>query len=729
MDDEVQDSAIVEEAILYEARTDESKREFVTALQHVFEDASDAIQAVRSEALQGIEAGIRAHGAAAVAAADGKHTAMTVLLLLRPETLAEAVWWVAEAGVAAAWARLAACIGDTVTKAIDKAQHVYDAALEAHATRTHERLRALKEAQARRLALHRRAAEASAEARDNKAETAIKEARLQGRTQDAKKVIDNQARLHAEKQDELVALTKKLERRLLLTRADLDKEQQLSANLAADLEALRSEPRHDQVSNELDRCDRLLALTGLERTEALNNKLLCLVKKQIAVCLAPDRYRLLKSEILQLRSQKVALEKAVESSNAHATEALVASVDAKRDKADFEKQLNDLKRKHANLKTAHRAVSKQVADLKDAMKRQADARPKQLRPKRSAGRGRRPEDGRAYSTDSSASSIMPDAPSPATTPSKKKKGPQWPIEDFDDRPSTASSDAQMVAITEPPPIVAEPHATPQLVVISEPEPVVTKVPPEQPGAPKEVVINEPVVTKVPSEQSVAPKEVVIHEPVIARVPSEQQLPPPAVVVHNEAVAPISADDKAVSTASPCPAAATMLQGPTTFERGTLTDPAVEEAPVVIVDSAETMHLRAEVERERQAAQVARARFGETHARARRMQQRLAQLELAVSEKNVLLAEMTRLAREQRAAARDFEDRLKRSNNLARSQSTPIFYQRGPTRITTPVAEPVTGRLRQVKAPIRQAPLHQSHPAMNKTELRSLITRRALPATT
>ena len=111
------------------------------------------------------------------------------------------------------------------------------------------------------------------------------------------------------------------------------------------------------------------------------------------------------------------------------------------------------------------------------------------------------------------------------------------------------------------------------------------------------------------------------------------------------------------------------------------------------------------------------------------QQKVAKLELVVSEKNALLAEMTKLARLQREHARTSQETLDRvrlefsksnsagllvlseppstSARLHRAASHPNYYQRGATRITTPMLEPVTGHLVQVGAPYRHAPLHQA----------------------
>ena len=87
-------------------------------------------------------------------------------------------------------------------------------------------------------------------------------------------------------------------------------------------------------------------------------------------------------------------------------------------------------------------------------------------------------------------------------------------------------------------------------------------------------------------------------------------------------------------------------------------------------------------------------------------ERIARLELVVSEKTALVGELTRLAREQRARAEAAEKQQKLhvtsiGDDISR-------YQTGPTKRTTPLLEPVTGRVGHVGAPLRQPPPNADH---------------------
>ena len=116
-------------------------------------------------------------------------------------------------------------------------------------------------------------------------------------------------------------------------------------------------------------------------------------------------------------------------------------------------------------------------------------------------------------------------------------------------------------------------------------------------------------------------------------------------------------------------------------------------------------LRGRLRGERRERASVTARAEDLKAGLRGARDHVASLELVVSEKNALLAEVTRLARKQRerADAADFVVATYRRAAPAAGDR----YQRGATLRTTPLLEPVTGYLANVGRPLRQAAPHHS----------------------
>lgn len=165
--------------------------------------------------------------------------------------------------------------------------------------------------------------------------------------------------------------------------------------------------------------------------------------------------------------------------------------------------------------------------------------------------------------------------------------------------------------------------------------------------------------------------------------------------------------------------------------GDLLDPAPRGRDAAYREYEEVAaRLREQLQRETRTAADVTALAGALEAKLGAARSTVAKLELVVSEKNALLAEMTKLARLQREHARTSRETLDRvrlefsksnsagllvlsdkgasaSARLHRAASHPRYYQHGATRLTTPMLEPVTGHLVQVGAPYRHAPLHQA----------------------
>lgn len=83
-------------------------------------------------------------------------------------------------------------------------------------------------------------------------------------------------------------------------------------------------------------------------------------------------------------------------------------------------------------------------------------------------------------------------------------------------------------------------------------------------------------------------------------------------------------------------------------------------------------------------------------------ERGAGLEVVVAEKNALLSALTELARTMRNRAEAAEARARAVDFV---DETALRYQRGATKRTTPLLEPVTGRVAHVGAPLRHVPPH------------------------
>lgn len=387
------DATILEQKIAYEARSDESKREFLATMRRLLCDGAARIQSIRVSTLAAIDEGLRLANRtnAAYALARREHSVETN----RPTVIVDRRVCV-EAALAAAWAQIGEALTATIQEALEKGSDEYNSALEMHATRTHVRVHALKEAHAKRLATHRRATAAAAATREAKLGLRLEAIKAESR-QKLRHELAKSERQHVEEMEYVMAKEQIVDRKLVLTQAELDRERRAVSNLRQELTKLLDKrlDGDDAVSEELARIDKLLALTGYDRRQALKMRLLVPIESSepkkvdkyiypelglqnslpktscqkaskssvdAAISLHPDKYWLLKSEIVRLRSKTSSLQKDVEIARSNSREALVASVESKREKVELEKQLNDARKKYNVLKSAQQQSAQQLTE-------------------------------------------------------------------------------------------------------------------------------------------------------------------------------------------------------------------------------------------------------------------------------------------------------------------------------------------------------------------------------
>lgn len=689
--EEVADTELMEEEILYESRTDRDVNKLTAEVRAVLDAQTAALKELAAEVGAAVEAAARDLLTSGVATVDGA--------ALNDQCGPEGELWLE--------------FGDrwtaTLEDALDVAKARYDGALEAHGTRTHQRLRWLKGRYLESLDTQRRAADAERASLGKKEVRRVK-AETKRLTETHHKAIAELASTHAKGQTDAALSRSELERQLVLTEAQLERERTAAHNLRSELALFvnadggAGENEDDKVLALFRRVEATLSATGLERTEEHTAGNLyrrrpdpaerrarkraggsesddggsprdddassdgeSVASTETAVGLDPDAFRLLKSEILQLRVAKASLEKAVKDAERESSKANYNAVELKQQKADVEKANADLQSKISKMKNEHRKTLKTVADLEVNLRNaeRANAPDFGHREGRSREKSHRTLSGGQDSRGRRGSTVRARPPADKASPAgRESRGG----DDAAPRESRAKLDRDDGARLDSP---DSDGGAPR------------RGEPRSPGSPGyDRATNRLGVSGVD------------HFP----------LGPES----DRSGSDLGTDSQELESRG-----RSRVEEKREYER-----------------VAARLRERLQHEARNAAESVARAAALET--RVASSLARVAKLELVLSEKNALLAEMTKLARAQRTHAKQAEETLSRvrlefggkshsagllvlstaqaskpTSRLSRAASHPAYYQHGATRMTTPVLEPVTGHLVQVGAPYRHAPLHQA----------------------
>ncbi|KAJ1460567.1 hypothetical protein M885DRAFT_509611 [Pelagophyceae sp. CCMP2097] len=803
------DAELLEQDIVYEARTDHAVRQILGAVQAAFAEHGGLVDLAQRRLVGRCDDVVARCVETGAPAAD-------VGLALR--------------AVLADYSD-AARVEASLATALEVTRKLYDSALEDHAARTQRMLRWLKRESSKSLALQRVASDSEKRAVEeaHAAETLEAVAVSALVHADRAAAVKAVAAVHqAESTDSFVSC----ERALRVAQAQLDRAVVTNRSLKAELAMfvdVRSESSDDMVVKLFKHFEDLLLSTGDERSILHEAGLLTRLDKRAlaqhshlaahaedwresdlesvasnesAVGIPEEGLRLLKAELLQLRIAVNAAQREAQDSDRKFQQQYYAHMELKQQHTALEGRLKDSASKNSKLKHENKRAVKHVFDLEhkvaDAVKSTDAAHP--LTRAMTPAALRRASTPRRTQTAPAQARLGDKAPS---MPIIRQAADALTLRAVDARPShTIDAQADVPALDERPTTAqtaSSPASSHRIVGFDDES---HRALDSRPGTaqttssallfeappPLEVPVEAPPPVEAPVEAPEAParRKPRAHAAAPAAAPSEAAAAAAYEAVLREAVLP-SFGDFSSRASSPADLEARphspAAPPPTVLPRS---GPSASSISLASLESVASK-LRADLHRESRSTAQATAKAESLRAERETLRRRVATLELVLTEKNALLFEITRVAKTQRGAAIQAQAALEdleaavsaeplapmrrsvqmrhslyvladapnglahapnarkssaapgilaspsrgilgsRSTGILASKSTsalgrkssPDVYQKGATRCTTPLLEPVTGSLAQVGAPYRAAaPQHAPAPSLLTALLRS-----------
>jgi hypothetical protein len=535
-----------------------------------------------------------------------------------------------------------------VNDSCDSTRELVDNALEAHATKTHRRLRWLKGRFLESLTTQRGASKANERNLRTQYQGEQKQALIKQRELHRAAIAEVLDRIKAQER-ESKSRYDALERRCALAEGRLERSGIECENLKSELSLYKIE----DDESDIDPIDRIfingemnLRSTGVERLQAFERGDLCTQGESTGVGLSPENFRKIKAELRRLKGTIKMLEISLKDTQQTLQKRDWMITDQKNslvkekqrcDKLLDRKQKNE--REIRNLLKRIDATNKALEKEKSVRKKlqtELEKRP-QPEPERSS-RSSRPSqmERRRASRESTAELSLPASPPPSREPLRRAESaarmsePPSPSRSMQQRPDSHQQRPASRARTP----AAESEGSPYF-----------------PDADHDPLLR---VSRPPSYDDYVDDE-------------------PRVIIQRDVRVEEALKKQAKEYKAKC-----------RRER--------DEAVAIITARADG---------ETRRAKLAHEKCVGLERDVSRSLERIARLELVVSEKTALVGELTRLAREQRARAEAAEKQQKLhvtsiGDDISR-------YQTGPTKRTTPLLEPVTGRVGHVGAPLRQPP--------------------------
>jgi len=534
-----------------------------------------------------------------------------------------------------------------VNDSCDSTRELVDNALEAHATKTHRRLRWLKGRFLESLTTQRGASKANERNLRTQYQGEQKQALTKQRELHRAAIAEVLDRIKKQEQDSKSRYDA-LERRCALAEGRLERSNIECDNLKSELSLYKIE----DDESDIDPIDRIfidgemnLRSTGVERLQAFEKGDLCTQGESTGVGLSPENFRKIKAELRRLKGTIKMLE--------------ISLTDTKQTLQKRDWMITD--QKHSLVKEKQRCdklldrKQKNEREIRNLLKR-VDSGNKLLEKEKNVRKKLQTE--------------LEKRPSPEPERSSRSARPSQ----MERRRSSRESTAELSLPASPPPSRQQLPRSESAARMSEPPS------PQRRPASRDRPASRARTPAAESEGSPYFPDA-DHDPLlrVSRPPSYDDYDEePRVIIQRD-----------VRVEEALKKQAKEYKARLRRER--------DEAVAIITARADG---------ETRKAKIAHEKCQGLERDVSRSLERIARLELVVSEKTALVGELTRLAREQRARAEQAEKQQKLhvtsiGDDISR-------YQTGPTKRTTPLLEPVTGRVGHVGAPLRQPPPNADH---------------------